>query len=160
MRVAVMKNLADTAQKLLFHVGAAGLLTVMGVEAVAVIGRHTGLPLLGALEVAQGAIVPAACASMIIAALHGSHASVSLVSDRLPPVWRDRMSRTGFVVSSLFMLALFAGSCWLAHDFWNSFEQSEVLHIPFRPLRVLAAVSGGVLALIFLRGAVRARATP
>ena len=42
----------------LFYVGSAGLLSVMAIEAVAVAGRHLRTPLLGALEMAQAAIVP------------------------------------------------------------------------------------------------------
>jgi hypothetical protein len=41
--------------RLLFYAGSAGLLTVMLVESAAVIGRHIGVPLLGALEIVQAA---------------------------------------------------------------------------------------------------------
>lgn len=148
-----MTPLGKAGHSLLFYVGAGGLMTVMLVEAIAVIGRHTGLPLLGALEVAQAAIVPAACASMIIAALHGSHASVSLIVDRLPPALRRLNARLASTLSALFLAAVFIGCCWLSREFWDSFEQSEVLHIPFRPLRMLAAICAGALTLIFLRAA-------
>lgn len=153
--MAPLTTSSKAGRELLFYLGAGGLLTIMLVEAFAVIGRHTGLPLLGALEVAQAAIVPAACASMIIAALHGSHAAVSLVTDRMPLPLRRLCSRLVSLLSGLFAAALFAGSCWLAREFWDSYEQSEVLHIPFRPLRILAAASAGALALIFLRAFAR-----
>ena len=55
---------------LLFYVGAAGLLAMMLVEGVAVIGRHIGVPVTGALEIVQAAIVPAACAAMLICTAH------------------------------------------------------------------------------------------
>jgi len=153
--MASLTPLAKAGHEVLFYVGAGGLLTVMLVEAIAVVGRHSGIPVLGALEVAQAAIVPAACASMVIASLQGSHATVSLVLDRLRPTRRAFFARFCALLSSLFLAVLFVGACWLAHDFWNSHEHSEVLQIPFRPLRILTAVTAGALALIFLRTRVR-----
>jgi TRAP-type C4-dicarboxylate transport system permease small subunit len=137
----------------LFYVGATGLLAVMFIEVVAVIGRHARLPLLGALEMAQASIVPAACAAMIIAALAGAHAAVHLVTERLPDHLRDWTTRASSLLAALFFGALCAGTCWLAVEFWDSYEETDVLHIPFRPLRVLVAVSAGALAAIFLRRA-------
>jgi len=142
----------------LFYVGAAGLLAVMLIEVVAVIGRHTRLPLLGALEMAQAAIVPAACSAMIIAALAGSHAAVHLVTERLSPQWREWAARASSLLASVFFAGLCAGACWLTAEFWNSFEETDVLHIPFRPLRILVALAAGALALIFLHRALRPRA--
>jgi TRAP-type C4-dicarboxylate transport system permease small subunit len=155
MRMAPLTPFAKTGHEVLFYVGAGGLLTVMLIEAIAVIGRHTGIPVLGALEIAQAAIVPAACASMVIASLHGSHATVSLILDRLSPARRAFLERFCALLSSLFLAVLFIGACWLARDFWDSHEHSEVLQIPFRPLRILTAASAGALALIFLRTRVR-----
>ena len=93
----------------LFYVGAAGLLMVMVIEVVSVVGRHTRIPLVGALEMAQAAIVPAACASMILASLAGAHAVVHLVTERLPPRMRAWMSRF-----SAFSRACFSPVCVLA----------------------------------------------
>ena len=39
----------------LFYVGSAGLLGMMVVEATAVIGRHIGVPVMGAIELVQAA---------------------------------------------------------------------------------------------------------
>jgi hypothetical protein len=36
-------------------------------------------------------------------------------------------------------------------DTWGEFEQSELLHIPFRPLRVISFVAAAAIALLFLR---------
>ena len=122
----------------------------MVVEVIAVVGRHARLPLLGALEMAQAAIVPAACASMLIASLAGAHAVVHLMTERLPErcapmdgarqriCWRACSSR-----------GLCIGEAWLAGEYWNSFEETDVLHIPFRPLRMLVTLCAGLLALIF-----------
>jgi TRAP-type transport system small permease protein len=139
----------------LFFVGAAGLTGVMIVECIAVVGRHVRLPLLGALELAQAAIVPAACASMIIAALAGAHATVHLVTDRLSPRLRRASARASALLAAAFFCGVAVGTGWLTADFWSSFEETDVLHIPFRPLRVLVTACAAVLALIFLRRAVR-----
>jgi TRAP-type C4-dicarboxylate transport system permease small subunit len=151
---------APAPRGLLFYTGAAGLLAVMLIEVVAVIGRHARLPLLGALEMAQAAIVPAACAAMIIAALAGTHAAVHLVTERLPERAREWTARASSLLAGLFFSGLCAGASWLTADFWNSFEQTDVLHIPFRPLRVLVALSAGALAVVFLHRALRRKAIP
>jgi len=139
----------------LFYVGAAGLLMVMVIEAIAVIGRHARTPLLGALEMAQASIVPAACASMVIASLAGTHAVVHLVTERLPVQWREAFARISAVLAAIFFAGLCVGAVWLTTDYWNSFEETDLLHIPFRPLRVLVALCAGTLSLIFLHRAVR-----
>ena len=143
------------ARGLLFYAGSAGLLTVMLIESAAVIGRHIGVPLLGALEIVQAGIVPAACAAMLIAALRGAHAAVHMVTERLPPLARRSAAGVGAVLAGIYFLALFAGSAWLAAEYWNSFEQTEVLHIPFRPLRALVTFAAAGLALAFCLRAIR-----
>jgi TRAP-type transport system small permease protein len=144
----------------LFYIGAAGLLLVMAIEAVAVVGRHIRIPLLGALEMVQSAILPAACASMVIASLAGTHAVVHLLTERLPSRPRDWLARLSSLIAALYFAGLFAGAVWLTLDYWNSFEETDVLHIPFRPLRVLVAVSAGALSLIFLHRCVRRAEQP
>ena len=146
-----MAQLNDAEQPrrgLLFYVGSAGLLTVMLTEAVAVIGRHAGMPLLGALELCQAAIVPAACAAMLIATLQGAHATVNMLTERLPPTARQWTARIGAVLAAIYFAALSAGAIWLLIEYWDTFEHTEVLQIPFRPLRTLVAISA--LALVFL----------
>ena len=140
----------------LFYIGAAGLLAMMLIEGVAVIGRHIGVPLMGALEIVQVAIVPAACASMLIATLHGTHAAVSMLTERMPAAAQVWTSRLGSVLAGLCFAALCAGSAWLAVEYWNSFEQTEVLHISFRPLRVVVTIAAAALALVFFHRALRA----
>jgi len=140
---------------LLFYGGSAGLLCVMLVEATAVLGRHVGIPLMGALEIVQAAIVPAACAGMLIATLRRAHAAVHMVTDRLPPRARRGCERAGEMLAALFFAALSGGASWLGVEYWHGYEQSEVLHIPFRPLRVLVALTAGALALVFFVGAAR-----
>ncbi|HKU91131.1 MAG TPA: TRAP transporter small permease [Steroidobacteraceae bacterium] len=139
----------------LFYAGSAGLLCVMLVEAVAVLGRHVGMPVMGALEIVQAAIVPAACAAMLIATLRGGHAAVHMLTERLPPSTRRIIDHGSAWLAALFFGALCAGAAWLAMEYWNSYEQSEVLHIPFRPLRLLVAITGAALAVAFVYRGVR-----
>ena len=153
MRVDPVKP--QMSRGVLFYVGAVGLLMVMVIEVVSVVGRHARIPLVGALELAQAAIVPAACASMILASLAGTHAAVHLLTERLPPRMRAWMSRVSALLAGLFFAGLCTGAVWLTAEFWNSFEESDLLHIPFRPLRVLVALSAGALALIFFHRSVR-----
>jgi TRAP-type C4-dicarboxylate transport system permease small subunit len=142
----------------LYYAGSAGLLTVMLIESAAVIGRHVGLPVLGALEIAQAAIVPATCAAMLIAGLRGAHAAVHMITERLPEGVRRTVDRGSSALAGLYFSALSVGSIWLADEYWNSFEQTEVLHIPFRPLRALVAVAFVAIAVAFFTHAIRPRA--
>lgn len=150
-----MASLTPMRRGLLYYVGSAGLLCVMLVETIAVIGRRIGVPVTGALEIVQVAIVPAACAAMLIATLRGAHAAVHMLTEKLPEATRRRIERGTALLAALFFAAMCAGAAWLAAEYWNSYEQSEVLHIPFRPLRLLVSLTAGALAVAFLYRAFR-----
>lgn len=152
-----MKEDEPGSRGLLFYVGAGGLMTMMIVETAAVIGRRIGMPVTGALEIAQVAIVPAACAAMLIATMHGAHAAVHMLTDRMPESAQRWAFGLGSVLAGLCFAALAAGSAWLAMEYWNTFEQSEVLDIPFRPLRVLVTLGAAALSLLFFHRAMRPR---
>ena len=137
----------------LFYIGAAGLLSMMVIETAAVLGRHVGVPVTGALELAQASIVPAACAAMLVATLQGAHAAVHMLTDRMPRSLQRQVFRAGSILAGLCFAALCAGSAWLAVEYWNSFEQTEVLHIPFRPLRAVVTLSAALLSLAFFHRA-------
>jgi hypothetical protein len=68
--------------------------------------------------------------------------------------------RFGAVLAGLCFAALAAGSAWLTAETWNSFEQTEVLDIPVRPLRVLVTLTAVALALIFFYRAARPGKSP
>ncbi len=53
----------------LFYIGAGGLVLAMAAEALAVLGRHAGIPLLGALEIIQACILLMASTAMLSATL-------------------------------------------------------------------------------------------
>jgi TRAP-type C4-dicarboxylate transport system permease small subunit len=155
-----MKPAEPARRGWLFYVGAGGLLTVMLVEAVAVVGRHIGFPVMGALEIVQVAIVPAAIAAMLIATLAGAHAAVHMITDRMPEAARHAALRLGSLLAALCFTALTIGSAWLAVEYWNSFERTEVLHIPFRPLRILVVLGAAALAVVFFHRAFRPVSKP
>jgi TRAP-type C4-dicarboxylate transport system permease small subunit len=140
----------------LFYIGAAGLMLAMFIEAIAVTGRHLGVPLLGALELIQAAILITATASMLSATLADAHASVRLLLARLSPVGREWLQRGAYILSAAFFALLTVAEVWLAAEAWNEFEQSEILHIPFRPLRIIVVVMTAAVAVTFAYKALRA----
>jgi TRAP-type C4-dicarboxylate transport system permease small subunit len=146
-------------ERVLFYIGAAALLTIMLVETVSVLGRHTSLPLIGAIEIIQACIIVVACASTVLTTLKSAHARVHLVLSKLSPSSRVALTRVSSMLSSLFFVSLAAGSFWLAHDTWNTFEETEVLHISFRPLRAAVVLAMVMAALVFLYNALRRSAT-
>jgi TRAP-type C4-dicarboxylate transport system permease small subunit len=139
--------------KWLFYLGAIALLFAMMADTVAVLGRHIGIPLPGSIELIQAAILIASSASILSATLADKHARVRLVVDRLKGSPLAMLTRIQAVISALFFLALAAGSTWICIDLWDGYEVSEVLHIPFAPLRILCIVSVLGVAFDFLRRA-------
>lgn len=144
-------------QRWLFYVGAAGLLFAIGVDALAVLGRHLGIPLLGSIELMQAAILLASSAAMVMATVAKKHAVVHLLIDRLSPRRRSIMERIHALLSALFFLALGVGSVWIAFDLRNGHEESELLRIPFAPLRIISIVAVSAVAAIYLSRAVQKR---
>ncbi|HEY0682317.1 MAG TPA: TRAP transporter small permease [Steroidobacter sp.] len=135
----------------LFYIGAAGLVLAMAVETVAVLGRHAGIPLLGALEIIQACILLMASAAMLSATMNNGHATVTLLTTRVSERARQYLRAFANLLSALFFVGLSAGALWLAVESWNDYEQSELLHIPFRPLRIVSLVAAGAIAAVFLR---------
>ncbi len=133
-----------------FTLGAAGLLTAMAADAVAVLGRHVGFTVLGAIEVVQASVVLAASAAMVGATLSGAHARVHILIERLGPIWHRRFDRAADMGSCLFFLFLAAGSAWVAADLWPGYEITEILGLPLRWLRLVWIGSCLLIALLFL----------
>jgi TRAP-type C4-dicarboxylate transport system permease small subunit len=133
----------------LFYIGASGLMLAMIFEAIAVLGRQFGVPLLGALEIIQAAILLTASASMLSATLAGAHATVHLLVERLSPAAQSVLRRAALAISSAFFGCLAIAAAWLTIEAWNDFEHSELLHIPYRPLRVIVVVMTAAVAVVF-----------
>lgn len=127
-------------------VAGGALLVAMAVDTLAMLGRQLHWPLLGAIEIVQAAVLVGAAGALFMAALAGVHARVHLLVDRLSPRGRLWSGRVNAFASVLFYVALLAGSAWIAADLWSGHEESELMFIPYRPLRMLVLVT--LLALI------------
>lgn len=139
--------------RILTAVGSVALLVAMATDAIAVVGRHLRVPLLGSIEIVQACIVLAASAATIGTTLAGGHMVVTLVIERLSPALAGRIRRVADLVSAAFFAALAAGSVWLAIELWDAHEISETIGIPLRWFRALWCVSAAVVTLLFVRRA-------
>lgn len=146
-------------QRLLTMLGGGALLLATGTELAAVIGRYIGVPLLGSIELVQAAVLVSASTAIVLATIAGRHAMVHLLLDRVGPRARAWLQCLNYSGAVLFFGALAAGSIWIASELWSAHEETELLRIGYRPLRILAI--GAVLgtALLFLRLAFRERRT-
>jgi TRAP-type C4-dicarboxylate transport system permease small subunit len=138
-----------------YLVGSLGLLVATAADAIAVAGRHTGIHLLGSIEVVQSAVVLIASSAMVAATIVGSHASVHILTERLPAGTARRLARIAALLSALLFALLAAGSAWVASELWSGFEQTELLGIPLRWLRALWIAAALLIAFLFLRAAAR-----
>lgn len=125
-------------RKLAIWVGGFALLAATLIDLLAVIGRHVGLPLAGSIELMQSMIVISGATGILIATMDSSHARVRILVDRFRPGWRASADRWSDLLSLVFLLALLIGSAWIAIDLWGGHEQSELLGVPWRLLRLFA----------------------
>ena len=146
-----MKRLRD----LLVLLSGGALLVAVAVDALAMIGRQIEVPLLGSIEIVEAVIVFAAGGGLIIATIDRAHARVNLLLERMQGAWRDRLQRLHSLAAVLLFAALLAGTVWIAIDLWSGHEESELLHIPYRPLRIAAAVTLAVLLVLSVAGLFR-----
>jgi TRAP-type C4-dicarboxylate transport system permease small subunit len=96
-----------------------------------------------------------AAAAMLSATLHDAHATVHLLTARLSPPARRWLLRFSSLLSAAFFIGLSIGALMLTLDYWNAHEESELLRIPFRPLRVVSLVAVVCIAVVFLWRALR-----
>lgn len=153
------KGVAGIMTRISFVIGAAALLVAMSVDALAVVGRHIGVPLLGSIEIVQACVVIAASSAMVGATLARTHAEVHILTERLSLRARIALRRVSDLLSATFFAALAAGSLWLVADLWGGHERTELLHLPLLPLRLIWCASAVLMLTIFL-GRVFARAKP
>jgi TRAP-type C4-dicarboxylate transport system permease small subunit len=126
------------------------LLVAMLVDTLAMVGRQIQLPLIGSIELVQAAVVLAASGALIIATLDAAHARVNLLLDNLAKGPRRILDRLHALAAAVLFAALLAGSAWIAIDLWNGQEESELLRIPYRPLRIAVVLALLVLVLLSL----------
>lgn len=140
---------------LLVVIGGGALVAAMTIDTLAVIGRHTGIPLLGSIELVQVLVGIAGAVSIVVATLHNSHAVVRILTSRLSPASALLLRRFNMAVSALLFVALSAGSLWIAAELWYSQEESELWRLPYKPLRLLITGAMMATAALFARAAWR-----
>jgi TRAP-type C4-dicarboxylate transport system permease small subunit len=138
-----------------YLIGSAGLLFATATDALAVAGRHLGFRLLGSIELVQVSVVLIAASAMVAATIVGAHASVHIVTERLPAAANARLVRAAALLSAATFAIFALGSAWVASDLWSGFEQTELLGLPLRWFRALWIAAAALIALLFLRAALR-----
>jgi TRAP-type C4-dicarboxylate transport system permease small subunit len=142
-------------QRSIFIAGSAGLLIATVTDSIGVLGRHTGIPLLGAIEVVQCAIVVIASAAMVGATLQRAHASVHIFTERMKPETARALDRFTSLLGALLFGLVVLGSAWVASDLWNGHERTELLHVPLRVLRALWIGGAATVCALFVRQAIQ-----
>ena len=150
---------AGRLERWLVAVGGIALLLAMVVDALAVAGRHLGLPLLGSIELVQACVTVSGATALLLATLARVHARVHLLGDRLPQSWHGPLDRVGEVLSVLFFLALALASGWIGRELWAGHEQSELLGIGYRPLRLTVTLAALACTVVLLGQLLRRRAS-
>jgi TRAP-type C4-dicarboxylate transport system permease small subunit len=138
-----------------YLVGSAGLLFATATDSLAVAGRHLGFRLLGSIELVQASVVLIAASAMVVATIVGAHASVHIVTERLPAAATARLARVASLLSAITFAIFALGSIWVASDLWTGFEQTELLGLPLRWLRLLWIGAAILASLLFLRATLR-----
>jgi TRAP-type C4-dicarboxylate transport system permease small subunit len=137
----------------LIWVAGGALLVAMLVDTLAMIGRQIELPLIGSIELVQAAVLIAGSGALIVATLDAAHARVNLLLDRLAPRERRWIERAHALSAAVLFAALLTGSAWIGFDLWSGHEESELLRIPYRPLRIAIVLALLALLLLALRSA-------
>jgi len=136
---------------LLVWMSGGALLGAVVTDSLAMMGRQIQVPLIGSLELVQAAVLVASAGALVVATLDGAHARVNLIRDRLPTSWRTGLDRLHALAAAVVHGSLLAGTIWIATDLWTGHEESELLRIPYRPLRLVVAFSFATLLALSLR---------
>ncbi len=147
---------ATPVSRLFFVLGAIGLVGALLSDASAVVGRNLGHPLLGSIELVEGFIVLAAGSAMVGATLSGNHATVHILLERLSPRGRRVLETFAALLAAIAFGVLFVGSAWLTADLWHGQEQTELLGVPLKPLRLFWCAAALIMTGLFLRRAAKA----
>lgn len=137
--------------------GGIALLGATATDTVAVIGRHVGLPLRGSIELVQFFVLVAGSLALLVATAERAHAKVHLVVDRMGDAGKAAMARLSGLLGAVFFAGLLAGSLWLMADLWSGHEESELLSISWRWMRLFANLTLLATTVVLLAQAVRGR---
>lgn len=135
--------------------GGVALLGATAIDSLAVIGRHSGIPLLGSIELVQVLVGVSGATALLVATLRDSHAVVRLLLANIPAHHAALLQRINAFAATVFFAALTAGSAWIMREMWGSHEETELLQLPLAPLRLLIVIALGVTTLLFLRKALQ-----
>lgn len=138
-------------------IGGIALLGATATDTVAVIGRHVGLPLRGSIELVQLFVLVAGSLALLVATAEQAHAKVHLVVDRMSDAGRAAMVRLSGLLGAVFFAGLLAGSLWLMADLWSGHEESELLGISWRWMRLFANLALAATIAVLLGQALRRR---
>jgi len=142
---------APRPRDLLVWMSGGALLGAVATDSLAMLGRQIQVPLIGSIELVQAAVLVASAGALVVATLDGAHARVNLLRDRVPATWRAGLDRLHALAASVVHASLLAGTVWIAMDLWSGHEESELLRIPYRPLRLAVALSFATLLALSLR---------
>jgi TRAP-type transport system small permease protein len=143
----------NIATRATIWIGGFALLAATLVDTVAVIGRNVGLALQGSIELVQLFVMIAGAIALLLATTTGAHAKVHIVVDRLRENWRQPIVRSNTVLTALFFALLLAGSGWIAIELWSGPEESEIIGVPWRWMRLTANLCFGAIIVLLLRQA-------
>jgi TRAP-type C4-dicarboxylate transport system permease small subunit len=151
-----VKKLGEGIGGVLLATGAVGLVGAMLIDGIAVVGRHTGIPFTGSIELVQAFIVLGAASAIAYASLGATHAAVDLVFHRLPISAQRLAHRLAALLGFLFLAALVVGSAWIAWEYRDAGERTELLGIELKWLRLFwlacaVIAAAAMLAPIFAR---------
>lgn len=141
----------NAARTAMVWTGGVALVVAATLNLLAVIGRHTGIPLKGAIELVQVAVLIAGSLALVAATLARNHARVHLILDRLTGGRRLLAERSCTALSILFYALLLTGSLWLAADLWGEQEVSELLDVPWRWMRAFLNIALVVVIALLAR---------
>ena len=147
----------NAARTMMIWAGGIALIIAAALNLLAVIGRHSGLPLKGAIELVQVVVLIGGSLALVAATLGRNHARVHLILDRLTGGNRDVAEWVCTALSILFYLMLLVGSCWLAVDLWGSQEVSELVGVPWRAMRAFLNLTLVVIIALLVRQLVEGR---
>jgi TRAP-type transport system small permease protein len=150
--VGVFVKPLDRLRSALVWVAGGALLVAMATDTLAMLGRHLRMPLLGSIEIVQAAVLLASVGALLLATAFDAHARVHLLQRRLAPGSRLALERFSLLAAVGLVLALLAGSLWITADLWRGHEESELLRIAWRPLRLaVLLLLCGLLAILLRR---------
>lgn len=145
-------------RRILTWLGGGALLLAMSVDTAAVVVRHLKSSIPGSIEVVQTAMLVASSSAIVAATLMRQHATVHLLIRRLQGAVQRRLVQGGWLLAGAFFIFLTCAGSLALHDLWNAHEQSDILHIPYAPLRLTCALATAAAAVILLvQGAGRRR---